>query len=133
MNFIAHLTNGSQFSSKNGYWNDCPDNIQKLEVELPFAIKKIGSGELLRPSTIVIQDYQAYYFANRARTLMSMTGQGTGQTELLGVCFAGFDYGINMVSYYEMSRRGDIVCMRYSQEEFMKRYPININLLKKGI
>jgi len=139
--FVAHLQDGTTYSEHQGYWDTCPDTgITSLHLALPFAIKKKnpdGSVLELDPSTVEIAGYQAYYFANQAKsvvmTLQSGVAYSSGTTAQFDrQVMAGIDYDHDFVCYVEVDKRGNVIFKRYSVDVFMDRSQINMEVLRKG-
>lgn len=138
MFFIAQFKDGTSFTGKQGYWDDCPDNgITALHVALPFSIKKRlpdGQVQELEPSTVMFNGYEDYYFCNRAKASMSLGHKGTGlpSTQYLGVAVAAIDYSHDFVLYTEIDTQGNVTQKRYTVEAFFNHHKIQKKSLRKG-
>jgi hypothetical protein len=134
--FIAQYKDGSSFSEKNGYWDDMPDKgITSLHLTLPFAIKKIGTGELLAPSTVQISGFEFYYFANYAETIALVVGgqaQSAGQGQFMKQIMCGLDYTHDFVLWIEVDKRGNVIYKRYTIKKFFHEVKPASESLRKG-
>jgi len=136
--FIAHLSNGKTFTGKDGYWDDCPDQIASLHITLPVQVKTMtsdGSVIAMPPPTVELKNYEAYYFAHEAvAQIMTFGGGqvsrvGSGQGTEIAEVMAGIDYKHDLVVYIRVDKKANITVKRFPVKELKVRE----SALRKGV
>lgn len=138
LNFTAQFKNGKNFSSKDGYWDDCPnDGITALNISLPFAIRKRNPDNTiveLEPSTIMIDGFEAYYFSHMAKSTVSVGSiqLSPSQPQYIGSQMIGLDYTHNFALQVIVDSRGNVKTNRYPLDKFIQLFHLSEKALRVG-
>lgn len=138
MHFNVLFADNSQFGSRQGYWDDVPnDGIKQVDIELPFVVNKKkddGTFEALPPSKVSLSGFESYYLANRSKSVASVGQSAHGGTiQHLGMALAGFDRSRDLVVYIEVDNQGNVATKHFGVEEFLNTFNPPDSTFRKGL
>jgi hypothetical protein len=136
--FIANFNDGSSFSENDGLWDDLPRKpITALHLTLPVQAKMLNKETNkvidLPPPTVQLENFDQYYFANEAVSVIFRTQGGVtffdeGKGTLVKQVIAGVDKKHDLVVYVAVDRKANVEIKRFP----ISKFNVNPEALREG-